>query len=64
MSAVGVWFFSAAEGLPLCEPHSIWQGHALWHVLTAFSVSFSVLHIMRNFEAAGRRGATAAVPGS
>ncbi|MEE6283251.1 hypothetical protein [Georgenia sp. MJ170] len=22
-------------GWPLCDPHSLWQGHALWHVLAA-----------------------------
>lgn len=48
VSAVAVWFFSAAEGLPLCAPHSVWQGHGLWHVLTAISVSLTVLHVMRN----------------
>ncbi len=48
VSAVGVWFFSAGEGLPLCAPQSPWQGHALWHVLTAFSVGLTVLHVMRN----------------
>jgi hypothetical protein len=48
VSAVAVWFFSAAEGLPLCAPHSAWQGHALWHVLTAASVALSVWHVMRN----------------
>lgn len=52
VSAVGVWFFSAGEGLPLCIPHSVWQGHALWHALTALSVSLSVLHVMRNLERA------------
>lgn len=52
VTAVGVWFFSAGEGLPLCAPASPWQGHALWHVLTAGSVSLSVLHVMRNLELA------------
>jgi len=61
VSAVGVWFLSAGEGLPLCAPQSVWQGHALWHVLTAVSVGLSVLHVMRNLEledtsAAVRRG--------
>lgn len=50
LTAIGVWFFSAGEGLPLCAPSSPWQGHALWHVLTAGSVSLSVLHVMRNLE--------------
>lgn len=51
VSAVGVWFFSAGEGLPLCAPHSVWQGHGLWHFLTAVSVSLTVLHVMRNLGA-------------
>ncbi|MFO0595539.1 MAG: ceramidase domain-containing protein [Myxococcaceae bacterium] len=50
VSAVAVWFFSAGEGLPLCAPESPWQGHGLWHVLTAASVSLSVLHVQRNLE--------------
>jgi len=48
VSAIGVWFLSAGEGLPLCAPQSVWQGHALWHALTAVSVGLSVLHVMRN----------------
>ncbi|MFZ5439915.1 MAG: ceramidase domain-containing protein [Myxococcota bacterium] len=50
VTAVGVWFFSATDGQPLCAPSSPWQGHALWHVLTALSVGASVLHVMRNLE--------------
>jgi hypothetical protein len=62
VTAVGVWFFSAAEGLPLCAPASPWQGHALWHVLTALSVGASVLHVMRNLELVGAtEGGPAAV---
>jgi hypothetical protein len=53
VTAVGVWFFSAADGLPLCAPESPWQGHALWHLLTALSVGASVVHVMRNLELVG-----------
>lgn len=62
VSAVAVWFFSAGEGLPLCVPESPWQGHALWHLLTAISVGASVLHVMRNLERVGAAPALAAAP--
>lgn len=35
--AFAVWLPSQTGG-PLCDPHSLLQGHALWHVLTASSV--------------------------
>jgi len=25
-------------GAPLCDPHGLWQGHGLWHVLTAVAL--------------------------
>jgi hypothetical protein len=34
----GIWLWSNSAG-PLCAPHSIFQGHALWHVLTATSAA-------------------------
>ncbi len=33
-----VWFGSAVDGMPLCEPSSPWQGHALWHATSAVAV--------------------------
>ena len=48
VSAVAVWFLSAGDGLPLCAPHSVWQGHALWHLGAAGAVTFMVLHLGRN----------------
>jgi len=35
--ALAVWVPSQTGG-PLCDPHSLLQGHALWHVLTATAV--------------------------
>lgn len=55
VSAVAVWFFSAGEGLPLCEPHSVWQGHGVWHLAAAGAVTFSVLHVLRNLAQATAR---------
>lgn len=48
VSAVAVWFLSLGEGLPLCEPDSIWQGHGFWHLGAAAAVTFMVLHVGRN----------------
>lgn len=64
VSAVGVWFFSAGEGLPLCAPESAWQGHGLWHLLTAISVSLSVLHVLRNLARARAVADVVAVSGA
>lgn len=48
--AIGVivWHGSAIEGMPLCDPHSVWQGHALWHVTSAAAVGFFWLHAREN----------------
>ena len=34
--ALAVWRLSHT-GAPLCDPHSLLQGHALWHLLCAVS---------------------------
>ena len=47
---VTVWFFSAADGLPLCDPQSPWQGHGLWHLTAAGAVSLFALHAFRNLS--------------
>ncbi len=36
LPALGVWWLSLS-GRVLCEPASLLQGHALWHVITALS---------------------------
>lgn len=58
LSGVAVWFASAIEGTPLCDPASLWQGHAYWHVTSAIAVGLFWVHARRNLEP--RR----AVPGS
>jgi hypothetical protein len=35
--AFSIWILSHT-GAPLCDPHSLFQGHAVWHLLTAVSV--------------------------
>ncbi|MDP1826035.1 MAG: ceramidase domain-containing protein [Archangium sp.] len=50
VGAIAVWFLSAGEGLPLCAPHSIWQGHGLWHLAAAGAVTLMVLHLQRNLD--------------
>jgi hypothetical protein len=35
--AFSIWILSHT-GAPLCDPHSLIQGHAAWHLLTAVSV--------------------------
>ncbi len=39
-----IWKFSST-GKPLCHPDSLWQGHALWHVLTATTTLFLFLYL-------------------
>ncbi len=39
------WFGSAFEGMPLCEPASVFQGHALWHATSAAAVYCFWLHV-------------------
>ena len=46
--ALGVWWLSLS-GRWLCEPASLLQGHALWHVLTALSPGMLYLYF-RNGE--------------
>ena len=58
-----VWHGSAIEGMPLCDPTSAWQGHALWHVTSAAAIACFWLHAKENLrslherhrEAAGRQ---------
>ena len=52
VSAVAVWFLSAGEGLPLCAPGSIWQGHGVWHLAVAAAVTLMVLHLAQNLALA------------
>jgi predicted membrane channel-forming protein YqfA (hemolysin III family) len=38
--AIGAVVFALSRtGGPLCEPDSLFQGHALWHVLTATALA-------------------------
>jgi hypothetical protein len=46
--ALGVWWLSLS-GHPLCDPASLLQGHALWHVITALSPGALYLYF-RNGE--------------
>lgn len=48
--ALGLWWFSLS-GHPLCNPASLLQGHALWHVITALSPGALYLYF-RNGELA------------
>jgi hypothetical protein len=50
VSAVAVWFLSLGEGLPLCVPDSVWQGHGVWHLAAAAAVTLMVLHVAGNLE--------------
>jgi hypothetical protein len=43
IAGYAVWF-SSRTGKPLCCPTSLWQGHALWHVLCAFSIGLVYLY--------------------
>ena len=49
---VGVvtWFASAIEGTPLCDPASLLQGHALWHVTSAVAIGLFWVHARLNLE--------------
>jgi hypothetical protein len=46
-----VWNLSRTEG-PWCEPHSLLQGHALWHLLSAFAVWCFYLYFLAEREPA------------
>ena len=46
--ALAIWRLSLS-GQPLCNPHSLLQGHALWHVITALSPGALYLYF-RNGE--------------
>jgi hypothetical protein len=39
MLAFGIWNMWLNDG-PLCDPHSLIQGHAIWHLLDALAVYF------------------------
>jgi hypothetical protein len=55
LAGVTVWFLSASEDLPLCEPGSPWQGHSLWHLTAAGAVSLFGLHAFRNLALVAAR---------
>ncbi len=50
--AYGLWLLDDAG--VLCDPTSVWQGHGIWHVLTAVAAVLVVVHYGRT----ARRGAT------
>ena len=54
LPALGVWWLSLSGHL-LCEPASLLQGHALWHVITALSPGALYLYFR-----SGERGLAAA----
>jgi len=41
--ALGIWGMSDT-GMPWCDPHSVWQGHAVWHVLASLSTGSIYLY--------------------
>ena len=47
--ANGVWNVSHTGG-PWCDPHSLWQGHALWHLLSAVAVWCFYLYFLAERE--------------
>lgn len=38
------WFFSRT-GKPMCKPHSLGQGHAVWHILSALATVYFYLYL-------------------
>ena len=44
ISAFIIWNLSLEDGL-LCDPASLMQGHALWHILTACSIGFFYIYL-------------------
>jgi hypothetical protein len=47
---VAVWYGSATEGTPLCNPASVWQGHALWHTTSGLAIYLFWRHVRANLE--------------
>ncbi len=45
LPALAVWRASFADS-PMCDPTSLWQGHAAWHVLTALSPGALYLYFL------------------
>lgn len=41
----GIWTLSKSQG-PLCFPDSVFQGHAVWHVLTTTALGFIFLYFL------------------
>lgn len=39
LSAFAIWLLSLTPTSPLCDPRSLFQGHAVWHLLTACSAA-------------------------
>lgn len=50
--AFAVWWLSLS-GHSLCEPASLFQGHALWHVITALSPGALYLYFRDGDQGAG-----------
>jgi hypothetical protein len=59
--AFGIWIPSRTGG-PWCDPDSIIQGHAAWHLLDAAAVA-CVFQFYRSEGTAGREGAPTALAG-
>ncbi len=47
---VVVWCCSAIDGMPLCWPHSPFQGHALWHTTSGLAVAAFWRHALVNLS--------------
>lgn len=46
---IAVWCLSKSGG-PLCFPHSVFQGHGLWHILSAAAIGFLFLYALSERE--------------
>jgi hypothetical protein len=44
-------------GAPLCRPHSLLQGHAVWHALTALALALWLTRAWREPQAGEEAGA-------
>lgn len=52
VAGVVVWYGSAIEGMPLCWPDSLFQGHALWHATSGLAVAGFWRHSLENLAPA------------
>ncbi len=58
MSLAVALFLLGRTGAPLCDPDSLFQGHALWHALSAAAIAFYFVATSTHADATGGKNVT------